>query len=70
MTFATKNCLITLDKLHKMLVPNVNEVHYQQIFHHLYITICHLYITIKISNLNNDMWQMKKVWFLFFLKPL
>jgi hypothetical protein len=45
-----------------MLVPNANEVHGQQIFHHLYTIICHLYITIKLSNLNNDMWQLKKVW--------
>jgi hypothetical protein len=28
--------------------------------HHLYTIVCHPYITIKISNLN-DTWQMKNV---------
>jgi hypothetical protein len=27
-----------------------------KIFHHPYIIVCHLYITIKISNLHNDTW--------------
>jgi hypothetical protein len=31
-------------------------------FHHPYIIVCHPYITIKISNLHIDMWQMKNVW--------
>ncbi len=29
-TFATKNCLVTLDKLHKTLVASVDEVNGQQ----------------------------------------
>jgi hypothetical protein len=46
----------------KTLVASVNEVNSQQIFQHSYIILYvdHLYITIKINNLNNDMWQMKK----------
>jgi hypothetical protein len=61
MKFATKNYLITFHKLDKTLVANVDEVNDQPILHHLYIIICHLYITIKINNLDDDMWQMKKV---------
>ncbi len=30
MTFATKNCLVALNKLHKTLVTNVDEVNGQQ----------------------------------------
>jgi hypothetical protein len=48
-TFVTINYLIALDMLHKTLVANVDEVNGQQIFHCLYIIICHLYITIKIK---------------------
>ncbi len=39
-----------------------------KILHHFYIIVCHLYITIKISNLHNNMWQMKKVLKTFVLK--
>ncbi len=53
-----------LNKLHETLVAMVNKI-----FHHPYIIICHMYITIKINNLHiNDMWQMKKVWENFVLK--
>jgi hypothetical protein len=34
---------------------------FNKILHHMYIIVCHLDITIQISNLHNDMWQMKKV---------
>jgi len=60
-TFVIKNYLVALNKLHKTLVTNVDEVNGQQIFHHPYAIVCHLYITIKINNLHNDMWKMKKV---------
>ncbi len=65
---ATKNCLIALNKLHKTLVASVNEVNGQQILHHPYSIVCHLYITIEISNLHNATWQLKKVWNFFVLK--
>jgi hypothetical protein len=38
-------------------MDNVND---QPILHHLYTIICHMYITTKINNLNDDMCQMKK----------
>jgi len=60
-TFATKNYLITLEKLHKTLVASVDEINGQQILHHLYTIICHSYIIVQINNLHNDTWQMKKV---------
>jgi hypothetical protein len=47
MTFATNNCLVTLNKLDKTLVASVVEVNDQRILHHLYIIICHLYITVE-----------------------
>ncbi len=55
----TKNCLVALNKLHQTLVAGVDEVNSQQILHHSYIIVCHLYITIKINNLYNDMWQFE-----------
>jgi hypothetical protein len=61
MTFATKNCLIASNKFHKTLVASVDEINGQQIFNHPYIIVCHPYVTIKIKNLHNDMWQLKKV---------
>jgi hypothetical protein len=57
----TKNCLVALNKLHKTLVASVDEINGQQILHHPYIIVCHMYITIKTNNLNNDTWLMKKV---------
>jgi len=30
-------------------------------FHHPYTIVCHPYITIKINNLHNDIWQIKIV---------
>ncbi len=60
-TFISKNCLVELNKLLYTLVASVDEVNGQQILHHLYIIVYHPYITIKISNLHNEMWQLKKV---------
>ncbi len=60
-TFATKNCLVTLNKLHKTLVASVDEINGHKTLHHLYIIVCHMYITKKISNLHSDTWQMKNV---------
>jgi hypothetical protein len=39
-----------------------------KILHYLYTIVCHLYITIEISNLYNDTWKMKKVFKNFVLK--
>jgi len=47
MTFATKNYLIILNKLHKTLVANVNEINGQVILYHPYTIICHMYISTK-----------------------
>jgi hypothetical protein len=43
-------------------VASVDEFNNQQIFHHPYIIYMPFIYTIKINNLHNDMWQMKKVW--------
>jgi len=43
-----------------MVITILDEVNDQQILHHLYIILCHLYITIKNNNLHHDMWQLKK----------
>ncbi len=67
-TFVTKNCLVALNKLHKTLVANVDEINGQQNTHHAYTIVCHPYITIKSSNLHNDTWQMKNVFKKFVLK--
>ncbi len=61
-TFATEIYLVALTKLHKTLVPSVDEINGQQILHHLYTIVCNPYIAIKINNLHNDTCQMKKVW--------
>jgi hypothetical protein len=60
--------LVALKKLHKTLIAGVDEINDQPILHHLYTIICHMYITTKINNLNDDMCQMKKVWEILFYK--
>jgi hypothetical protein len=45
--------------LHKTVVANVDEVSSQQMLHHLYTIVC--YVNMKINNLHNHMWHMKKV---------
>jgi hypothetical protein len=67
-TFATKNYLVALGKLHKIVVANVDEVNGQQVLHHPYTIVCHPYITIKINNLHNDTWKMEKGLKFFVLK--
>jgi hypothetical protein len=49
-----------------MLVASVDKINNQLILCHP--IVCHPYITIKINNLHNDMWKMKKVWENFVLK--
>jgi len=42
-TITICNCIpIVLNKLHKTLVANVNEVNSQQMFHRLYTIICYI----------------------------
>jgi hypothetical protein len=53
--------LVPLDKLHKTLVANVDEVNGQQNISPSDTIICHSYITIQINNLHNDMGWVKKV---------
>ncbi len=48
-------------QLHKTLVANVDEINGQKVFHHLYTIVCDMYSNIKINNLHNDTWQVKKV---------
>jgi len=55
MKFVIKNYLVALNKLHQTLIVSADESNNQQIFHHLYIIVCHLYIIIKINNLHNAM---------------
>jgi hypothetical protein len=55
MAFATKIFLVALDKLHETLATSVDEANDQEIFQHIYPIIHHLYIIIKINNLQNDM---------------
>jgi hypothetical protein len=62
MIVAIKICLVALNKLHKTLVASLGEINNQPIFHHSYIIVCHLYITIKNNNLHIDTQQMKKSW--------
>jgi hypothetical protein len=59
-TFHIKKYLVALNKLHQTIVANVNEVNGQQILHHPYTIVCHPYITIKINNLHNDTWKVKR----------
>ncbi len=59
---------MVLNKLHKTLVTNVNEINGQPIFQP-YTIVCHPYIIIKINNLHNNMHskvQMKEAWEILF----
>jgi len=67
-TFATNVFLITLDKLHAILVAIVNEDNGQQNASPFVYSCMPFYITIKIDNLQNHTWQMKKVWKIYVLK--
>jgi hypothetical protein len=46
-------------KLHKTLVATMDEINGQPTFHHLYMIVCHMYITMKIDNLHNDVAKEK-----------